>query len=123
MALSSGNWTVAFLNGDRLTDTVVASRKKYVHLKLTMASGQWPSAGVQMPSAGSAGLVRNLDTYILNATPSPTASTNYTWHLTTGLKLRVFKARLTTVTGAVAAVQPATGTLAAKIFQVTAVGW
>ena len=122
MALSSGNWTVAYLNGDRSLDTSITRRKKYTNLKLTMASGQWPAAGVNMPGAGSVGMVRNLDTYILGAISSSTASTNLVWNLTTGLKLRVFKSRAVTVTAGQAMLS-ATQTMAARVFHVTAIGW
>jgi hypothetical protein len=122
MALSSGNWTVAFLNGDRNLDTSITRRKKYVNLKLTMASGQWPAAGVNMPGAGSVGMVRNLDSYIIHAQSSPTASTNLSYFLTTGLKLRLFKSRAVTVTAGQAMLS-ATQTLAARVFHVTAIGW
>lgn len=121
MALATSNWTIAYLNGDRNTDTVITRRKKLINLKLSMASGQWPSTGVAMPSAGSVGMVRNLDSYIIHAVKSPTVSVALNWVLTTGLVLRPFKTR--NASGSGTSMLSATQTMAAQTFIVTAVGW
>jgi len=125
MALSSGNWSIAGLTATGKTgkiheNIVVYQRKKIVNLKLTMASGQWPSGGVKMPAAGAIGLVRNVDGYILMHVPAATTSARV-WVLSTGLKLGPQKSILASGLGQT--LQAATGTLAEKTFLVTAYGW
>lgn len=129
-ALTSGSWTIAYRNGDRNADTVITNRKKYVSLKLTLASGEVPAGGVPLPGAGSVGLVRNLDSYILQhaaalATARMTSTQpNLLWSLTTGNKLLPIRSVL--VSGANQSafkLLATTVTIKSQSFYVQAVGW
>ncbi|HZB33306.1 MAG TPA: hypothetical protein VE465_24320 [Streptosporangiaceae bacterium] len=129
-ALTSGSWTISFRR-DRNIDTVIKGKKKYVDLKLVLASGEVVAAGVPMPGAGSVGLVRNLDHYILvNEDIAPTVFSGTAsgravrWALNvTGNRLLAYQYRLASTTGRALRPLPTTVTIPAHTFYVTAVGW
>lgn len=123
-SLGSGNWTIAYPNGSREVDTSITNRKKIVNLKLTMASGEWPSAGIPMPGAGSLGFVRNLDYFTMAPRLATASGRSVTYTLTSGHKIRAIGSVL--VSGANGrSFQPLATTItqAARIFHVTAFGW
>lgn len=122
-SLTSSNWTIAFIN-ERSQDTVITNRKKYVGVKLTLASGEWPAAGVALPAKGQVGLVRNLDTWTLNTPKLATASGhNVAFLLTTGSKIRALSGRLVSGTGRALLPLVTTVTMKSQIFYLTAAGW
>jgi hypothetical protein len=130
-SLGSGSWTIAFRNGDRNLDTVIERRKRYVSLKLTLASGEVPAAGVALPGAGSVGMVRNLDGYILHhalsaATARMTGTQpNLVWNLNTSGN-KIFPGRTVIVSGANQSSLrnlATTVTIKSQVFYLTAVGW
>ena len=130
-SLGSGSWTIAYRNGDRSLDTSITNRKKYVSLKLTLASGEVPAGGVPMPGYGSVGLVRNLDGYILHhhmaAASGRLTSTgvNIQWTLNTSGN-KALPIRSVLVSGANQSsfkLLATTVTLPAQVLYCTAVGW
>ena len=137
--LASGDWTIAFQTSQNV-DTVITNRKKFIDLKLTLASGkEFPGAGVIMPGSNSAGLVRNLDHYIMRSGPIDpiTFTTGITTvsdalmfsYSVTGNKIHAYRP-ITHITG-VAAVSGITyrklvsgdGVIKKTVHYVTAVGW
>src|SRR3990172_9466000 len=87
------NWTVAgrYATGaGKIHESMsIRGKKKYVELKLSLASGLYPAGGVPLPVAGTVGMVRNLDGYILHHPASAssgdilTSGTNFFWTLNT----------------------------------------
>lgn len=65
--VASGDWTVTYRNGNRSIDTQISYKKRVVQLKLTLAaSGKtWPKAGVPLPAFGDMGMVRYLESVVL----------------------------------------------------------
>ncbi|MFQ5895655.1 MAG: hypothetical protein ACE5JJ_07555, partial [Nitrospinota bacterium] len=66
--LTSGSWSIAGFTATGKTgriaeNTFIVGRRKFVSLKLSLASGEVGTTGVIMPGKGSVGLVRNLDRY------------------------------------------------------------
>jgi len=132
--LASGDWTIAFQTRQNV-DTVITNRKKFIDLKLTLASGkEFPGAGVIMPGANSAGLVRNLDHYIMRSGPIDpiTFTTGITTvtdgimfaYSVTGNKLHAYRGDLTSGTGiALQKVVSGDGVIKKTVHFVTAVGW
>jgi hypothetical protein len=132
-ALTSGSWTIAFIS-NRLNDTRISGKKKYVDLKLTLASGEVSSGGVTMPNAGSAGLVRNLERYMIH---NPIDAVKFTtaagravqWiYSATANKLVPYKFAFTSGAGTASGGRalrplPTAQTIASQILYVTAVGW
>ena len=132
-ALTSGSWTIAFRT-NRLNDTNIVGKKKYVDLKLTLASGEVSSGGVKMPGAGSCGLVRNLDHYIIHNRIDSTKFTTalaraVQWNYSaTDNKLVGYKHPMASAAGSPSGgrtmrVLATAQTVASQIFYVTAVGW
>ena len=130
-SLGTGSWTIAYRNGDRNLDTSITNRKKFVSLKLTLASGEVPAGGVALPNAGSVGMVRNLDGYMLHHSRASASGrltstgVNLFWSLnTTGNKL--IPARSVLVSGANQSafkLLATTVTIPSQVFYMTAVGW
>jgi len=124
-ALASGDWTIAYVNGDRNLDTTITNRKKIVNLKLTLESGIMPLAGVPLPGAGSIGLVRNLDYYMM-APRLVTASgiRGIVYGLTTAHKLIAKRSVLVSgANGHALTTLATTFSNPSRIFHVTGVGW
>lgn len=124
-SLGSGNWTIAGANASLPNgiDVSRTRRKKYANLKLTMASGEWPAAGIAMPGAGSIGMITQLDYYILSPRVATASGRMISYTLTTGHKIRAIAGRLTSGNGTALLPLATTITNAARIFHVTAVGW
>lgn len=122
-SLTSGSITIGYPSGDRGMDTSITNRKKLVNLKLTIASGEYPAAGVQMPSAGSVGMVRNLDYYTMSPRLATASGRAFFFTLTTGHKLRAVAGRLTSGNGTALLALATTVTVSSKIIFVTAHGW
>lgn len=124
-SLTSSSWTITGANASLPNgiDTVITPRKKFVMVKLTMASGEWPSAGVTMPGAGSLGLVRNLDFYDMAPRLATASGKIIVFSLTTGNKMKVHTNALMSGTGRSIQALATTITVGSKIFYATAVGW
>lgn len=122
-ALTSGSWTVGYPSGDRSVDTSITNRKKYVNLKLTLASGEMPSAGILLPAAGQIGLTRNLDFYMMPPKLATASGRSVFYTLTSGHKVRAFQNILASGLGRTFQPFATTITNAARIFHLTGVGW
>ena len=128
--LTSSNWTITYRNGDRLVDTAYATKKKLINLKLAMVSGSVPATGLKLPSAGSVGLVRNLDGYLFDrqyiasgdsgATVSGSMMLAYN---ATGNFIKFFRVIKASGTGQNIIPLVTTATIKALNFYVTAQGW
>lgn len=125
-ALTSGSWTITGANASLPNglDVSITRRKKYVNLKLTMASGEWPAAGITLPSAGSLGFPTKLDYYIVPPMFATASGKSVTFMYTTGHKMRTIASVLASA-AAGRTFQPLASaiTQAARIFYVTAVGF
>jgi len=123
-ALTSGDWTIAYPNGDRSVDTSITNRKKFVSLKLTLESGIMPIAGVPMPGAGSVGMVRNLDYYMMSPRLATASGHRVVYGLTTGHRIVGRRSLAVTATAGQSLANLATTfSNPSRIFFVTAIGW
>ncbi len=133
--LASTDLTWSFLN-DRQSDTNYGKRKKYISGKITVASGKtFPKAGVPMPAAGTVGLTRNLDYYILDhgsidptlfTTGTTTASgSSVLWsYSVSGNKLFAYHVKFASAVNlAIKRMVSGDAALKKSIIYVTAVGW
>ncbi len=130
-ALTSANWTWAYKNTDRRTDTALTDRIKYISGKLTIVSGTWAAGGVVLPGYQTVGLVRRLDVYVFAQSPytisgsaGAQVSGPITWqYLATANKLRPLRVIKATGTGPGIVPLVTTANVSAQTFYVQAVGW
>lgn len=139
--LTSGSWSIAGLTATGTTgkiheNTYIQNKQRNVKLKLTLACGAIARGGLALPGAGSVGMVRSLQGYILHHVMSAISGRLVTGVVTSNVKNSLFTINTTgnkiyaisstMVTGtSKEAIQP----LATSIeigphrFYVTAFGW
>ena len=140
--LTSGSWTVIFLNATgeagnanaRTVDMSVMKRHKMVQAKMLVTAGAVPALGIPWPDKGKFGFVRSLDNIILSNVRGKTAATtgpitasgqHVIWVMNvTGKKARAFA--MASVTGTTARALRTLGSaalLSPQTLYVTAIGW
>lgn len=134
-ALTTGSWTIAYRTGDRKSSTNILKSQRMVRLKLTLTTGESPAAGVPLPPFGAVGMVRYLDSYILDNDVSHAVFTTargraIKWVVNTTAN-RLIPLQLTMNSGSgttsggrtMRATATALSITGAKVFYVTAIGW
>ena len=139
--LVSGDWSVAGATATGTTgqvhaNTHIMGKQRYVHLKLTLASGAVARTGVPMPNAGTVGMYRSLTGWILHHSWACVSGRMVTGVVTSNVKNvsftitstghKLFALSSTMVTGtSKEAMQPMATSIeiGSYKFMVTAYGW